>query len=368
MDIIHSYDVQHCDWQYSYLNLKYQSNGIAYLVADQACNGIAYSPVFSASLIDRYLGVNLIPSGENLSAAVRSPEDDSYLSFNTTLQEWELSLGQVLYTEAQLNEYLPYWYKSVQFVVDVPINSRFFELKLAAKILVAYEDYLFQYALVEHLQSEFEFGYVAYPQNAGNNQTCFPFLERFSPQVTDIMVRVIGSQQTYENVLLEQGVLMVPATIEGPVMIKFKHRPQVRYVESGAYQVEKLPCIIIRRGNVLNRRRGNLSDYMAVNPTPEDENNLPQLIEQKNLWVYDLALELNLISCDQQSTELLQQQLVKKIDSQPIKIKAMSEEVGMEVGMAIKKDVGMAIATDPSIETLSSIMINCQLKNITTWG
>jgi hypothetical protein len=361
MQVIHGFLATDSGWTFE--NLTRRSHRVLgeIVVADKGVDGFGLSPIFEATLLEKYLALNIFPYGKYLEGALFSPSDDSFMAYNETLEKWEIGSEPIYYPDTLLTEYIKKWYKPIQVSVKVPSTSYFYELKIGASILVSFNDYLLNYSLVQHLSNSIHFGFVSYPELSTPTQSCFHFPSLFDQQVENILVRKINDDYFFPNPLLNEGAVIVGEEANGPVMITFDYSPQVRYIPFGTYQIEKLPTIVVRQKEEIRIRKGYQREWMALDPTKRSPETT---LESRLAMTYDLPIEVSFIAHNIAFAQMMYEQTLKATDRKAIKVKGTGDEIGLYWGTVIRRDVGTRVETTPVVDTLSTIVVEGELKNI----
>lgn len=360
MKLIQGYGIDDGDWELNYLTKKedYLTGTIAIANKDQ--DGDAWSPIIKARLIEKYLALNILPYGQGLEGALYSSNEDTPMRYNLEEEKWEESDCSKYYPDTLLTEYIQHWYKPFRIRIKIPKGSYLYELKVGLDILVSFDDYLLNYALVRHLTKKIKFGYVSNPRGVGG-QSIIDFPEMFDKKINKLKARKIETEHFYLNPILENNVIKTEDEITGPTMITFEYTPKVRFIYQGAYQVESLPCLIIRKKEETNIRKGFYREWISKDPNSKS---IESKIEVRNIKTYNIPLELLFIAPNLSFCKQLYEQILGLVESKPINVEATGEQIGLYWGKGIIRDGDEAIKTKQITENLFSIIVNCEIKNV----
>jgi hypothetical protein len=209
-------------------------------IADKGSAGtIDYFPIHPL-LAHRFFGLEVIPA-TGVTVAVKVELSD-YASFDGN--EWSISPVPIFTSIQDFNQGLQYWNlgNSLQFILRLEPMSRVAEISLGYEVEFEVTEYLLNFALPEYLHQEYSVSYMTTIGSTGNIDFSRGYnLEHVRNfQVTSLNGKTIPATMGNNRIYITNSEYF-----NYPAQVRFLVKPWIVFAR-GLYQIETLPCILIR--------------------------------------------------------------------------------------------------------------------------
>jgi hypothetical protein len=250
---------------------------------------------------------------------------------------WQDTAAPLFYTGAQLRQVLPLWAGPIQFLLrlDRFEDGRSPQIR---QVVAGYEvgreflDYLMEFALRQFLTVPVTLTRAAMPNPEGNALPLPKDLKQ--DRISDIRVlvpelKMVSGTLGSDRILLSE---LVPG--DRAVEMHLSYKPKVDH-EVGVYQVEEIPCVLLRLLEGENYRKPIAQDFVRI---AGDQARLLELTQ-----VYDQPVEVEIIGATLGDVKAIHKALVNQIGKGKMDAPAYGLSVflvgrsGLQIGDQLQK-------------------------------
>lgn len=324
--------------------------------------GTIVSPILSPSLVEQYLAFFIAPVHESSNAwqiALIDPDSENYQVYDEN-SGWHDSTEKVFYNDTELNEYLKKWYRGIQLEIRVPNDSFFLSFKIAFQVTISIEDYILDYGIQEFLSEKCHF---AYPSSVIDN--VIPFPKHFSKGVSDLVVREIRTGNMVTNPVIDYDNSIITGDNIDPdivYFVSFNFVPYVIFVRGlNAYQIEHLPCIIVKRKAEDKFKYANRTEGIFT----QSVNDPSQVLKDDIVAHYNLEIELDFIAEELRYCQMMYESIIRNTQDKTIQVPPIDSQYPLHWNTTFIRD--NRLSNSPTIESISihSISVTATIHNLT---
>jgi hypothetical protein len=313
-------------------------------------------------LAQRFFGFEVISQGQVAVAVkpvgVDGSQSDTYSYFNGEV--WQECQEAYFHTIEQMLAGMSRWQGGIQFILKIFPNSSFREMSFGYEVHFEITEYLLNYAIPNFLAIPCRIAYTTRISATGKVQK--PLGYELS-KIVDITVQPMGKPAIPIQIIA--GELKLPPEVDTNqvVQISFTISP-FTYFARGLYQIEKLPCIVIRELPIRDVITPFRKNAIVVSPG-KNEFDYP-------VTTFDLPLEILVMAQNMVDAKMIMRSLIEHVrDQGKIYIPPTDTSIGVflagmgesdaldfEGGMGIEetsKDMNAGVAT---------ARFNLSLKNL----
>lgn len=282
--------------------------------------GILVYPSVHPLLAQRFFGFEVKKQG-HVQVAVKPILSVSFLpGFEYAYfdgQNWQGSREKIFQDIEQIRQGMPKWQGGIQFILKILPHSSVKEISFGYEVNFEITEYLLNYAIVDFLKIPCFITYTTRSDATGKIQK--PVGYEFE-KILSIGVQPMGSAPIPAQIIA--GEIELPQPIFSQIVqVNFSVIPYIQFTR-GLYQIEKLPCVVVRElpiRNVLTPYRMN-----AIEVKPGiNEFDYP-------VATFDLPVEILVMAQNMNDAKMIMRSLIEHVrDLGKIYIPPTDTEIGI---------------------------------------